>query len=191
MTGSAGAFLAGLGYGGGCLPKDVRAFWTAARQGDLGSLATILGEGNVINQRCRARVVDLAREVAGCSLSGCRIAVLDLAFKPGSDDVRDSASLDVCGRLARGGALVAAHDPVTTRNAARIHPGLRYAESVLDVAADADLVLHLTEWGEYRALDPAILGAVVAQRKVIDARCALDEKLWRSAGWFLRILGRP
>jgi UDPglucose 6-dehydrogenase len=187
-----GRFLSpGLGYGGGCLPKDVRAFQFAATQMGLDSLATILGEVNAINVRRRARVVDLASEIAGGSLAGCRVAVLGVAFKPGSDDVRDSASLDVCGRLAREGAQVAVHDPVAMQSAARLQPELRYARSVPDAAADADLVLHLTEWDEYRALDPVKLGTVVAQRKIIDARCALDETLWRSAGWSLHILGRP
>ena len=187
-----GRFLSpGLGYGGGCLPKDVRAFQATAAEMGLVSLAAILGEVNVINQRRRSRVVDLARQALGGSVSGRRIAVLGVAFKPGSDDVRDSASLDVCGRLAGEGALVCAHDPVATANAARIHPELQYAPSVPDAAAGADLLLHLTEWDEYRALDPVMLAAVVGQPQIIDARCVLDEKLWRAAGWSVRMLGRP
>jgi UDPglucose 6-dehydrogenase len=117
--------------------------------------------------------------------------VLGVAFKPGSDDVRDSASLDVCARLARDGAHVSVHDPVAMANAARSEPGLRYAESIFEAAAGADVVLHLTEWDEYRLIDPEKLGAVVAQRNIIDGRCALDGAPWRSAGWSFRELGRP
>jgi UDPglucose 6-dehydrogenase len=181
----------GLGFGGGCLPKDIRAFRATAMSLGIKSVAELLGEVDAINSGRRARVAEMAREAVGGALAGKRVAVLGVAFKPGSDDVRDSASLDVCGRLAREGAQVAVHDPVAMQSAARLQPELRYARSVPDAAADADLVLHLTEWDEYRALDPVKLGTVVAQRKIIDARCALDETLWRSAGWSLHILGRP
>ena len=180
----------GLGYGGGCLPKDVRAFGTVAAELGVGSLATLLGEVDVINLRCRSRTVDLAREIAGGSLAGRRVGVLGVAFKPGSDDVRNSASLDVCGRLAAEGAVVTVHDPVALPGAALVRPDLRYAESALAAAASADLVLHLTDWEEYRLIDPHILGAVVSRRHVIDARSALDEQRWRSAGWSFRALGR-
>jgi UDPglucose 6-dehydrogenase len=181
----------GLGYGGGCLPKDVRAFGAVAEQLGVTSLATLLTEIDVINMRCRSRTVALARELVGGSLAGRRVGVLGLAFKPGSDDVRNSASLDVCCRLAAEGAVVAAHDPVALRSAALVRPDLRYAESAVEAAAGADLILHLTEWEEYRLTDPAVLGAVVARRNVIDARSALDEQRWRSAGWSFRALGRP
>jgi UDPglucose 6-dehydrogenase len=181
----------GLGYGGGCLPKDVRAFNAVAEELGVGSLATLLTEVDVINMRCRSRAVDLARELVGGSLAGHLVAVLGVAFKPGSDDIRNSASLDVCGRLAAAGAIVTVHDPVALRRAALVRPDLRYAESAVAAAADADLVLHLTEWDEYRLLDPHALGAVVARRNVIDARSALDERRWRSAGWSFRALGRP
>jgi UDPglucose 6-dehydrogenase len=185
-------FLApGLGYGGGCLPKDIRAFRFTATELGVDSVANLLGEVDAINMRRRSRVTDLAREVVGGSLAGRRIAVLGLAFKPGSDDVRDSPSLHVCGQLLREGALVSVHDPVAMGNAADIQPGVRYASSVPDAAAGADAVLHLTEWADYRGIDPAMLAKVVAQRNMIDARCALDEKAWRSAGWLFRVLGRP
>jgi UDPglucose 6-dehydrogenase len=187
-----GRFLGpGLGFGGGCLPKDIRAFSAAAAGLGLGSLPAILGEVDAINQRRRSRVADLARDAAGGTLAGRRVAVLGASFKPGSDDVRDSPSLSVCARLAAEGAAVTVHDPVAMRNAARIHPELGYAESVPEAAAGADVVLHLTEWEQYRAIDPARLGAVVARRNLIDARCALDEDLWRAAGWSVRVLGRP
>ena len=181
---------AGLGYGGGCLPKDVRAFESVASELGIGSLATLLGEVDAINMRCRTRTVDLARQLAGGSLAGCRIGALGVAFKPGSDDVRNSASLDVCGRLAAEGATVTVHDPVATGSAARVRPDLRYVESPVTAATGADLVVHLTDWEEYRLMDPEVLGTVVAQRRIIDTRAALDEQRWRSAGWSFHALGR-
>jgi UDPglucose 6-dehydrogenase len=186
-----GRFLTpGLGYGGGCLPKDVRAFGVVAEKLGVGSLATLLAEVDVINMRCRSRALELARELAGGSLEGRRVAVLGVAFKPGSDDVRNSASLDVCGRLAAEGAVVTVHDPVALRSAALVRPDLQYAESAVAAVARADVVLHLTDWEEYRLIDPHVLGAVVARRNIIDARSALDEQRWRSAGWSFRALGR-
>jgi UDPglucose 6-dehydrogenase len=185
-------FLApGLGFGGGCLPKDIRAFRHTARELGAESVANLLDEVDAINLSCRSRVTDLAREVVGGELAGRRLAVLGLAFKPGSDDVRDSPSLHVCGELVREGALVSVHDPVAMANAARLQPDVRYANSIPDAAASADAVLHLTEWADYRVIDPAKLAAVVAQRNMIDARCTLDEDAWRSAGWSFRVLGRP
>jgi UDPglucose 6-dehydrogenase len=187
-----GKFLsAGLGFGGGCLPKDIRAFQATAKELGVGSIVGLLGEVDAINMSRRARVTDLAREAVGGTLAGRRVAVLGVAFKPGSDDVRDSPSLDVCDRLTREGALVSVHDPVAMKNAARVKPDLLYAESVTDAAAGADLVMHLTEWADYRAIDPAALGGVVARRNIVDGRCALDVDSWRAAGWSIRVLGRP
>jgi UDPglucose 6-dehydrogenase len=187
-----GRFLApGLGFGGGCLPKDIRAFSSAAAALGVESVAELLNTVDAINLNRRSRVVELAREAVGGTLAGTRVAVLGLAFKPGSDDVRDSPSLHVCGLLRREGAVVTVHDPVAMQNAAHFQPDLRYASSVSEAAADADVVLHLTEWPDYRVIDPVMLGAVVAQRNMIDARCALDDELWRSAGWSFRGLGRP
>jgi len=184
-------FLApGLGFGGGCLPKDLRAFRLAAAELGIDSLVNWLGEVDAINLRRRSRVTELARDVLGGSLAGRRLAVLGLAFKPGSDDVRDSPSLAVCDQLLGEGALVSVHDPVAMSNAAHVLPDLRCASSVHEAAANADAVLHLTEWADYRVIDPAMLGTVVAQRNMIDARCALDEAAWRSAGWSFRVLGR-
>jgi UDPglucose 6-dehydrogenase len=187
-----GKFLApGLGFGGGCLPKDIRAFRAAAKDLGVGSVAGLLAEVDAINMSRRARVTDLAREAVGGSLDRKLVAVLGVAFKPGSDDVRDSPSLDVCDRLSREGAVVSVHDPVAIKNAARVMPHLRYAETVTEAAAGADLVMHLTEWADYRAIDPVALGRVVARRSVVDGRCALDADYWRSAGWSVRVLGRP
>lgn len=181
--------LPGLGYGGGCLPKDVRAFAATARGLGMEPLAVLLDQVDAINVRCRIRAVHLARKAAGGSLDGRNVTVLGVAFKPGSDDVRDSASLDVCGRLAAEGARVTVHDPVATAVAASLRPDLRYAASAAEASADADLVMHLTEWPEYRSLDPDTLGSVVANRRIIDARCVLDEQRWRSAGWSFWALG--
>ena len=187
-----GKFLAaGLGFGGGCLPKDIRAFRATARELGVGSVEGLLGEVDAINMSRRSRVTDLAREAVGGTLAGQRVAVLGVAFKPGSDDVRDSPSLDVCDRLSREGALVSVHDPVAMTNAARVQPDLRYAETVTDAAAGADLVMHLTEWADYRAIDPVAFGSVVARRNIVDGRCALDADFWRAAGWSVRVLGRP
>jgi UDPglucose 6-dehydrogenase len=180
----------GLGFGGGCLPKDLRTLRATAAALGVDSAASLLGEVDAINLARRARIASLARETADGSLAGKRVAVLGVAFKPGSDDVRDSPSLDVCDRLAREGAIVSVHDPAATASAARLYPHLRYAESVLEAAEAADLILHLTEWSAYQAIDPAALGTVVAHRTIIDARCALDTDLWRAAGWTIRVLGR-
>ena len=181
----------GLGFGGGCLPKDIRGFRATAAALGVDSVVGLLGTVDAINISRRERVVDLAREAVGGSLAGKRTAVLGIAFKPNSDDIRDSPSLDICGRLAAAGALVSVHDPVAMPNAARTRPDLRYAASVFEAAEEADLILHLTEWADYRAIDPAALARMVAQRAVIDARCALDVRLWQDAGWSVRVLGRP
>ena len=180
----------GLGFGGGCLPKDIRAFRATALSLGVKSVADLLGEVDAINSGRRARVAEMAREAVGGSLAGRRVAILGVAFKPGSDDVRDSPSLDVCARLTREGAIVTVHDPVAMSNAAQVSPDLRYARSVPDAAEGAHLVMHLTEWAEYRALDPVLLGGIVAQRTIVDARCALDARLWRAAGWTLRAPGQ-
>jgi UDPglucose 6-dehydrogenase len=181
----------GLGFGGGCLPKDIRAFRATARALGVGSLDTWLGEVDAINLSRRSRVTDLAREITGGTLAGQHVAVLGIAFKPGSDDVRDSPSLAVCGQLTAEGATVSVHDPAAAGKAARVRPDLRYARTVTEAAAGADALLHLTDWADYRAIDPVALGAVVARRNVVDARCALDRELWRAAGWTVRVPGRP
>jgi len=181
----------GLGYGGGCLPKDIRGFRATAADLGVSSLVSLLATVDEINLGRRQRVVALARHTAGGTLAGRRVAVLGVAFKPNSDDVRDSPSLAVCDQLVAEGAIVSVHDPVAMPSAARKRPGLRYVPSVSEAAEGADLVLHLTEWSDYRAIDPAALAAVVARRVVIDARCCLDAALWRAAGWTVHVLGRP
>jgi UDPglucose 6-dehydrogenase len=181
----------GLGFGGGCLPKDIRAFRATAADHGVDSLVDLLTTVDAINLGRRERILSLAHGALGGDLTGKRIAVLGAAFKPNSDDIRDSPSLAICGRMADEGALVAVHDPVAMGNAARIRPDLRYAESVHAAAEGADLVLHLTEWADYRAIDPAGLRAIVDRPVLIDGRCTLDAAAWRAAGWTVLVPGRP
>lgn len=182
---------AGLGFGGGCLPKDIRAFM--ARAGELGvdQALTFLREVDSINIRRRYRTLDLAREVCGDELSGRKIAVLGLAFKPDSDDVRDSPALYVAGQLQLHGAQVIATDPVAIDNSRRVYPTLSFARTVEEAADGAEAVMLLTDWLEYRNLDPDWLGEIVAHRALVDGRNCLDPATWRKAGWTYRALGRP
>jgi UDPglucose 6-dehydrogenase len=182
---------AGLGFGGGCLPKDIRAFM--ARAGELGAeeALTFLREVDQINLRRRSHTVDLARKELGGELRGRTICMFGATFKPDSDDVRDSPALDVAVALANAGATVVVHDPKGTVNAERVYPTLTYSTDVLEAAIDADLIIHATEWMEYREIDPAELSKVVSQKNIIDARNKLDVASWRAAGWNIRALGRP
>ncbi len=187
-----GRFLhAGLGFGGGCLPKDIRAFM--ARAGELGvdQALSFLKEVDAINMRRRARMVDLAAELVGGSFGGMKVAVLGAAFKPNSDDIRDSPALDVAATIQRRGAAVAVYDPMAMEQARVKYPQLGYRDCALSAVKGADLVLHLTEWPEFREADPAALGEVVAERRIVDGRNALDASRWRAAGWVYRALGRP
>lgn len=181
---------AGLGFGGGCLPKDIRAFM--ARAGELGidQALAFLKQIDDINVRRRARTVDLARAMCGGSLAGMRVAVLGAAFKPNSDDIRDSPALDVALATQRAGAAVRVYDPKAMDNARVAFPTLAYASSAVDAARDADVVLHLTEWAEFTAMHPSALSAVVRQRHIVDGRNKLDRVLWTSEGWTHRSLGR-
>ncbi|QKW19815.1 UDP-glucose/GDP-mannose dehydrogenase family protein [Kitasatospora sp. NA04385] len=182
---------AGLGFGGGCLPKDIRAFM--ARAGELGAdqALTFLREVDSINMRRRSRMVELAREQCGGGFLGRRVAVLGAAFKPNSDDIRDSPALNVAGQIQLQGAQVTVYDPKAMDNARKMFPSLSYAASPLEAAEGAHVVLHLTEWQEFRELDPAEVGAVVAERRVLDGRNVLDGEAWRAAGWTYRAMGRP
>jgi UDPglucose 6-dehydrogenase len=184
---------AGIGFGGGCLPKDIRAFM--ARAGELGvdQALTFLREVDSINMRRRGHMVELAREAVGGagSFLGKRIAVLGATFKPDSDDVRDSPALNVAGQIHLQGGQVTVYDPKGMDNARKLFPTLGYADSALDAVRGADIVLHLTEWREFRELDPAELGTVATRRHVIDGRNALDPVLWRKTGWTFRAMGRP
>jgi UDPglucose 6-dehydrogenase len=182
---------AGLGFGGGCLPKDIRAFM--ARAGELGvdQALTFLKEVDAINMRRRGHVVDRARAMCGGSFLGTRVGVLGAAFKPNSDDVRDSPALNVSGQIQLQGAQVTVYDPRATENARALFPTLAYASSAIEACEAADLVLHLTEWQEFREMDPAVLDGVVTEKRIIDARNALDPQRWRAAGWTYGSLGRP
>ena len=182
---------AGLGFGGGCLPKDIRAF--IARAGEIGAGQSLLflHEVDAINLRRRERVAEIAAELVGGTLIGRKVAVLGAAFKPHSDDVRDSPALNVAGRLQLQGAHVAVYDPQATENARRIFPTLEYASSAYEACRGAHVVLHLTEWPEFRKIDPSDLATVVAQPNLVDGRNCLDADAWRAAGWTYRGLGRP
>jgi UDPglucose 6-dehydrogenase len=181
----------GLGFGGGCLPKDIRAFGAAARELGVGSVSALLDEVDAINLRRRARMVDLALELAGGSLEGRAAGVLGCSFKPGSDDIRDSPALDVAGSVHGLGARVTIYDPAAMEGARRQHPEFGYAGSMLEAATDADVLLLLTEWPEFVAADPVELGKVVGQRNIADGRSVLDPDRWLAAGWRYRALGRP
>ncbi|MGW0945853.1 UDP-glucose dehydrogenase family protein [Streptomyces sp. NPDC002623] len=187
-----GRFLKpGLGFGGGCLPKDIRAFSHRAEELGVGQAVAFLREVDAINQRRRARTVDLVRELAGGELAGAKVTALGAAFKPNSDDIRDAPALDVARTLHQSGAQVTVVDPAATENARRAYPDLTYGTDVLGAAAGADVVVLLTEWSEFREIDPHALGAVVSRRRIVDGRHALDPAQWRSAGWEYRALGRP
>ncbi|OIJ93443.1 UDP-glucose 6-dehydrogenase [Streptomyces sp. MUSC 14] len=183
---------AGIGFGGGCLPKDIRAFM--ARAGELGAdqALTFLREIDSINMRRRGQMVEMTREaLGGGSFLGKRIAVLGATFKPDSDDVRDSPALNVAGQIHLQGGQVTVYDPKGMDNARKVFPTLGYADSALEAVRGADAVLHLTEWRAFRELDPAALGEVAAARLILDGRNALDPLLWRGAGWTYRAMGRP
>lgn len=182
---------AGLGFGGGCLPKDIRAFM--ARAGELGAnqALTFLREVDSINMRRRTRMVELATTACGGSLLGANVAVLGAAFKPESDDVRDSPALNVAGLLQLNGATVSVYDPKAMENSRRLFPTLTYATSVDEACDRADAVLVLTEWAEFVDLDPEELAGTVRTKVVVDGRNCLDAQRWRQAGWQLHALGRP
>ena len=181
---------AGLGFGGGCLPKDIRAFM--ARAGELGAdqALTFLREVDAINMRRRDRVVDLAKQAFDGSLLGHRVTVLGCAFKPNSDDVRDSPALSVAGSLSLAGAAVTVYDPQGMENAKKVFPTLNYVASASEALKESELVILATEWQEFRDLDPAEAGALVARRHIIDGRNVLNVDAWREAGWTVEALGR-
>ncbi len=186
------AFLRpGLGFGGGCLPKDVRAFLARAGELGAGDALAFLRDIDAINLGRRTGMVNLACEAAGGSISGKAVGVLGAAFKPGSDDVRDSPALDVAQILHGMGAEVTVYDPAATENARKFCPELKYAETAIGAATGADVVLLLTDWPEFAELDPAELGAVTASKTIIDGRYMLDPAAWRAAGWHYRASGIP
>jgi len=182
---------AGVGFGGGCLPKDIRALQARATELGLADQFAFLTNVDAINKSRRSRVVDLATDALGGNVSGKNITVLGAAFKPDSDDVRDSPALDIAATLAELGAHVTVHDPEALHNVRALKPLLATDDDVLVALSNADLVLHLTEWTEYRELDPSVIGSMVNQRIVIDGRNVLDRDAWSGAGWQIIYLGKP
>ena len=182
---------AGLGFGGGCLPKDIRAFMARAGEIGAGDALTFLREIDEINMRRRTRTVDMARQMLGGSFLGKNVAILGAAFKPESDDVRDSPALNVAAAVHLQGGQVRVHDPAAVDNARALFPTLDFVYDVDKACETADLVLHLTEWQEYRELDLLALRRIVRTPRILDTRNALDINRWRAAGWTIRSLGRP
>jgi UDPglucose 6-dehydrogenase len=180
----------GLGYGGGCLPKDTRAFVARAQELGVVEPTALLTAVDAVNLHQRGRTCDLAVSLLDASGGGRVVAVLGAAFKAGSDDVRDSPALDVAARLHASGARVRVYDPQAAANARRAHPELHVVPTLADACAGADLVLVLTEWDEFASLDPVALAEVVSRPTVLDARLVLDADKWTAAGWSFHALGR-
>ena len=181
---------AGIGFGGGCLPKDIRAFMARAEELGAKQALEFLREIDAINLRARQRVIDVVRGELSEDLTKYKIAVLGATFKPDSDDVRDSPALDIAVQLHAAGAEVVIHDPQGIEPARKRFPNLDYAPIINDAIKDADLILHLTEWKEYRQIDPAAISSIVKSKIIIDGRNMLDRTLWRNAGWKFHALGR-
>jgi UDPglucose 6-dehydrogenase len=181
---------AGIGFGGGCLPKDIRAFMARAQELGANQALEFLREIDAINLRARQRVIDVVRADLSEDLTQYKIAVLGATFKPDSDDVRDSPALDIAAQLQASGATVVVHDPKGIEPARKRFPNLDYQEKVTDAVKGADAILHLTEWKEYRELDPSVIGQLVKNKFIIDGRNMLDRDKWRAAGWRFHALGR-
>ena len=181
---------AGIGFGGGCLPKDIRAFMARAQELGADQALEFLREVDAINLRARHRVIDIVRAELSEDLTQYKIAVLGATFKPDSDDVRDSPALDIAAQLQAAGAHVVVHDPKGIEPARKRFPNLDYQAKVVDAVKGADAILHLTEWKEYRELDPSVIGQLVKTKLLIDGRNMLDRNKWRAAGWRFHALGR-
>ena len=181
---------AGIGFGGGCLPKDIRAFMARAEELGASQAVEFLKEIDAINLRARQRIIELVRKDLSDDLQGKKVAILGAAFKPDSDDVRDSPALDIAAQIRAAGAIVTVHDPKAIANAQKRFPALNFAGDVNTTLKDAEIVLHLTEWKIYREIDPVKVKSIVKNPIVIDGRNALDRELWQSAGWKFRALGR-
>jgi UDPglucose 6-dehydrogenase len=187
-----GRFLKpGLGFGGGCLPKDIRAFAHRAEALGVGQAVSFLRNVDAINRRRRQRTVDLVTELAGGDLTGVKVACLGAAFKPNSDDIRDAPALDVARMLHDAGASVSVYDPAAMANARRSYPDLSYTDTLEEAVAGAGVVALLTEWDEFRSADPHTLAGLVSAPCIVDGRHALDAERYRAAGWDYRALGRP
>jgi UDPglucose 6-dehydrogenase len=181
---------AGIGFGGGCLPKDIRAFMARAEELGAKQAVEFLKEVDAINLRARQRIIELVRRDLSEDLVGKKVAILGAAFKPDSDDVRDSPALDIAAQIQAAGAIVTVHDPKAIANAQKCFPALKFAEDINNTLKDADIVLHLTEWKIYRDINPGQVKSLVKTAIMIDGRNALDRDAWRAAGWKFRALGR-
>jgi UDPglucose 6-dehydrogenase len=181
---------AGIGFGGGCLPKDIRAFMARAEELGASQAVEFLKEIDAINLRARQRIIELVRKDLADDLQGKKVAILGAAFKPDSDDVRDSPALDIAAQIQAAGAVVTVHDPKAIANAQKRFPALNFADDVNATLKDSEIVLHLTEWKIYREIDPVKVKSIVKNPIIIDGRNALDRDLWQSAGWKFRALGR-
>jgi len=181
---------AGIGFGGGCLPKDIRAFMARAEELGAKQAVEFLKEIDAINLRARQRIIELVRKDLSENLQGKKVAILGAAFKPDSDDVRDSPALDIAAQIQAAGAVVIVHDPKAIANAQKRFPALQFAEDINSTLKDAEIVLHLTEWKIYREINPVVVKSLVKSAIMIDGRNALDRELWQSAGWKFRALGR-
>ncbi|WP_295774403.1 UDP-glucose/GDP-mannose dehydrogenase family protein [uncultured Microbacterium sp.] len=183
---------AGIGFGGGCLPKDIRAFSARAEELGRGESVAFLRQVDEINLRRRDRAVQLVVDGLGGSVFEKKVTVLGAAFKPHSDDIRDSPALDVAVRLHGLGATVTVTDPAAIENARRIHPQLTYVEDRDEAIRDADALVLVTEWDEYRRqLPPEHVSSLTDGRVVVDGRNGLDAAAWRAAGWAYYGMGRP
>ncbi|MDQ1052732.1 UDPglucose 6-dehydrogenase [Arthrobacter sp. SORGH_AS 212] len=180
---------AGLGFGGGCLPKDIRSFRAQATSHGVDAVADWMQLVDLVNLGQRQRTVDLAADLCGGTVAGRTITVLGASFKPDTDDIRDSPALDVADRLAAAGAHMTVTDPKAVNNAWRRYPRLRFEANATRALEEAELVLLLTEWDEYRRLSPAVAGSLVRRRVLLDARNALDAAAWQAEGWVVRGLG--
>lgn len=186
---------AGIGFGGGCLPKDIRGFVARADELGVGSSLDFLKNIDEINLRRRGRVLDVATDELG-ELAGKRIAVWGLAFKPDSDDIRDSPALDIVESLARAGAQVVAADPQASIPAAKridaagLSGNVSVSDDYLGAAAGVDAIVVATEWKAFQEVDPKAMASVVANKLVIDGRNCLDVDAWKAAGFTYRGMGR-
>ncbi|KAA9395702.1 UDP-glucose/GDP-mannose dehydrogenase family protein [Kocuria coralli] len=181
---------AGVGFGGGCLPKDLRALRARASELGLDQSVRFLVEIDDVNVRRRDHTVGVVTEMLGGSVMGRQVAVLGAAFKPESDDVRDSPALDIAARLHSIGADVHVYDPQANANAARRYPRVDYVDSLPQAIARAEVVVLLTEWEEFRTMTPQQLAPLVKHKQILDGRNVLDPAEWERAGWAYRALGR-
>jgi UDPglucose 6-dehydrogenase len=177
------AFLrAGIGYGGACLPKDVRGLGSFAQGIGAQNAALLLGAVDAVNQTRIGQAVSLVTETVG-EVAGSRVAVWGASFKAGTDDVRDSAGLLIAEQLRALGATVTVYDPMSSGNAMVAYPELGYADSAVTAAASADVLVVTAAWAEFAQVDAAEVARVVACKAVVDVCQGIDIASWRGAGW--------